>query len=204
MDYWLHSSIHFAHPGIDHSWLQYHLIFSSSFLFTKLTIVLSDFPSLWQAVIWNLISIIPISSNACMPKLSNSFGGSAFGIPEKSKHSLLEYCSSWCWFLSSSTILFFVFWNASCKTFDVFSEMRISFDNFSFCFTKRSNLEVISSSFWFISLFCSRRSWCYTRMFSCNAKNDEMMFLLLIFFQLSSGKNFRCHDCAMITPPWLQ
>ena len=34
-----------------------------------------------------------------MPKLSNSFGGSAFGIPEKSKHSLLEYCSSWCWFL---------------------------------------------------------------------------------------------------------
>ena len=136
-----------------------------------------------------------------MPKLSNSFGGSAFGIPEKSKHSLLEYCSSWCWFLSSSTILFFVFWNASCKTFDVFSEMRISFDNFSFCFTKRSNLEVISSSFWFIFLFCSRRSCCYTRMFSCNAKNDEMMFLLLIFFQLSSGKNFRCHDSAMITPP---
>ena len=106
--------------------------------------------------------------------------------------------------LSSSTILFFVFWSASCKTFDVFSEMRISFDNFSFCFTKRSNLEVISSSFWFISLFCSRRSCCYTRMFSCNAKNDGMMFLLLIFFQLSSGKNFPCHDCAMITPPWLQ
>ena len=151
-------------------------IFSVFALFKNLAIVLSDFPSLWQTTIWNLLSLIPISSNACVTKLSSSFGGTIFGIPEKSKHSLLKYCSSWCWFLSSSTISSVIFWNAPCKTFDAFFEMATSLHNFSFCFTKRLNLKVMSINLWFISLFCSRRSCCCTRTFTCNAKNDEMMF----------------------------
>ena len=130
-----------------------------------------------------------------MTKLSNSFGGIVFGIPEKSKHSLLQYWSSRCWFLSSSTISSFVFWNASCKTFYVFFEMSTSIDNFSFCFTKKSNLEIISSNFWFISLFCSRISCCCTRIFSCNTKNVDMIFSLLIF---SSCPLVRIFDAWLI------
>lgn len=65
-------------------------------MFTNLTAVLADFPTLRQATSSDLLSLILVSSYACMTKLSNPFGGTAFGIPGKFKHSLLKYCASQC------------------------------------------------------------------------------------------------------------
>ena len=59
-------------------------------MFTNLTAVLADFPTLRQATSSDLLSLILVSSYACMTKLSNPFGGTAFGIPGKFKHSLLN------------------------------------------------------------------------------------------------------------------
>ena len=114
-----------------------------------------------------------------MTKLCNTFCSAVFRFTEKSKHSLFECYSKRCWFLSSSTILSFVFWNASCKTFIVFFEMATLLDNFFFLSNDKiwKLCQVISN--WF--LYCSRRSCCCMRIFSCNAKKDEIMFSLLIF-----------------------
>ena len=56
-----------------------------------------------------------------------------------SKKSLLEYCSSLCCCSSRSTIFSLVFWNASCKMFDVFWAAAASLDISSFCLTIDSN-----------------------------------------------------------------
>ena len=61
-----------------------------------------------------------------------------------------------------------------------FSKWLLRLITFHF-FTEKSNLEVMSTHFWLISLFCSGRSCCCTRIFFCNVKNDEMMFALMIF-----------------------
>ena len=60
--------------------------FSASFLFKNLTIVLSVFSSLWQAIIRDLSRLIPISCKRCSMKFSRSFGATELGMPEKSKH----------------------------------------------------------------------------------------------------------------------
>ena len=86
-------------------------IFSASFLFKNLTV----FPSLWWATIHDLSRLIPISCKRGSIKFSRSFSATEIGMHEKSKHSLLVYCSSlWCC-LSSSTSLLLVVLKASCK-----------------------------------------------------------------------------------------
>lgn len=56
-----------------------------------------------------------------------------------SKHSLLEYCSSlWCC-ISRLTGFSLVFWDASCKIFEVFYATATLVDNSSLCLTIDSN-----------------------------------------------------------------
>ena len=136
------------------------------------------FPS--QATIWDLLSLILMSFKACITKLSHFSTTLYLGFLKNPRIFSSNTVPACVGFFQSSTILSVVFWNASCKTFDLFFEMVTSLDNFSF-FTEKSNLEVMSTHFWLISLFCSGRSCCCTRIFFCNVKNDEMMFALMIF-----------------------
>ena len=153
-------------------------LFSASFLFKNLAIVLSVFPSLWQATIRDLSRLISISCRRRSMKFSRSFGATALGMPAKSKHSLLVYCSSlWC-YLSSSTSLLLVDLKASCKIFEA-TETRLV--NSPFFFASESILDVISKSFFDMSLFCCHKSFCWRIILPCNAKKDAIKFSLLIF-----------------------
>ena len=155
--------------------------FSASFLFKNLTIVLFVFPSLWQATIRDLSRLIPVSCKRRNMKFSRSFGATDLGMPEKSKHSLLVYCSSlWCC-LSSSTSLLLVVLKCSCKIFEAFYATETSHFSSSFLFARESILNVISNSFFDMSLFCCNKSFCWSIILSCNAKKDAIKFSLLIF-----------------------
>ena len=114
-----------------------------------------------------------------MTKISNSFSSIVFGIPEKSKHSVLKYNSH---LLDFTKFYNFIFCLLECflqNFWHVFQNDYLIFFTFFF-FSKRSSLEVMFSNFWLI-WSCSRKSCCYTRIFSWNAKNDEMLFSLLTF-----------------------
>ena len=100
--------------------------FSVSVLFQSSMVVFSIFPNPWQAATWNLSRYTPFSFSRAEPKM-----------PEKSKHSLLEYCSNLSCCISSFTSLLFVVLNSSYKTWLV---------NSSFCFISKSNLDVISNN----------------------------------------------------------
>ena len=130
--------------------------FSASFLFKNLTIVLSVFPSLWQATIRDLSRLISISCRRRSMKFSRSFGATELGMPEKSKHSLLVYCSSlWCC-LSSSVSLLLIVLKASSKIFEAFCATETRLVNSPFFFASESILDVISNSFFDMSLFCCK------------------------------------------------
>ena len=122
------------------NFLFFEYTFSASSLFKKLTIVLSVFPSLWQATIRNSSRSTPISWKRRSMKFSRSFDATELGMPEKSKHSLLDYCSNlWC-FLSCSTSLLLAAFKASCKMFEAFCATETWLVNSSFFFT--------SNQFW--------------------------------------------------------
>ena len=162
--------------------------FSASFLFKNLTIALSVFPSLLQGTILHFSRLTMISCKTRSTKFSRSFSATEQGMPEKSKHPLLEYCSYlWCC-LSSSMSLLSVVLNASCKTFEVFSATVTWLVNSSFFFTSESILDVISKNFFDMPLFCWNKQFCSRIVLSCNAKKNTY------FFQLPSNENLLCHD----------
>ena len=88
---------HFQHPFYSRTWQSLSL----------------SFPAYGKQHLRDLSRLIPISCKRRSMKFSRSFGATELGMPEKSKHSLLVYCSSlWCC-LSSSTSLLLVVWKAS-------------------------------------------------------------------------------------------
>ena len=154
---------------------------SASFLFKNLTIILSVFPSLWQATIRDLSRLIPICCKRHSMKFSRSFGATELEMPEKSKHSLLVYSSSLCCCLWSFTSSLLVVLKASHKIFEAFFATETWLVNSSFFFASESILYVISNSFFDMSLFYCNKSFCWSIILSCNAKKDAIKFSLLIF-----------------------
>ena len=145
-----------------------------------MTIVLSFFPSLWQATICDLSRSTSISCKRRCTKFSRSFGATELSMPEKSKHSLLKYYSNlWCCLPSSTSLLLLVL-KASCRTFEVFCPTLSWLINSSFL-VNSDVMDVISSNFLDMSLFCCNKLFCCRSILSYNAKKDAIKFSLLIF-----------------------
>ena len=141
--------------------------FSASFLFKNLTIVLFVFPSLWQATIRDLSRLIPISCKRRNMKFSRSFGATDLGMPEKSKHSLLVYCSSlWCC-LSSSTSLLLVVLKASCK----FSRCSVTL-KYHFLALRSSSL---AGQFWTLFPIAFSKCPCFVEVLYCLVMPRKML-----------------------------
>ena len=167
------------------NFLLFEYTFSASFLFNSVMIVLSVFPSLWQATIRDSSRSTSISCKRHSMKFSRSFDATELGMLEKSKHSLLKYCSNlWC-FLSTSTSLLLVVLKASCKNLEAFCATETWLVNSSFFFTSKPILHVISNNFFYMSLFCCNKSFCWRIILSCNTKKDAIKFSLLIFSNCS-------------------
>ena len=91
---------------------------SASLRFRNLTIVRSVLPSLWHATV-SFLSILTLILLKTQHKAFQIFIVNGTGNA-MSKHSLLELYSSLYCYLSKLTSFSLVFWNASCKIFDVF------------------------------------------------------------------------------------
>ena len=140
----------------------------------------SVFPSLWQTTILVLSRLVSISCKRRSTEFSRSFGATKLGIPEKSKHSLFEYCfNSWRFLLSSTSLLLIVL-KASCRTFEEFCAIASWLVSSSFFFTNELILDIISNNFFDTSLFRCNKSFCCKSILSRNVKKDTIKFSFLI------------------------